>query len=144
MHHPHAGVPAGYDRVRAHTAPVVNDRLDERVAQRLRGLDDPPAVAGRLARLDREWDIDRALMLNFVLVGGAALTAGLVKDRRWLYLFGAQMGFLLLHALNGWCPPVSLFRRLGVRTRAEIEAERYALLDRLGREAAGEGAYVPS
>jgi hypothetical protein len=36
-------------------------------------------------------------------------------------------GFLLQHALQGWCPPVSLFRRLGVRTSAEIEQERYAL-----------------
>ena len=35
--------------------------------------------------------------------------------------------FLLQHALQGWCPPLPLLRRLGVRTQAEIERERYAL-----------------
>jgi hypothetical protein len=35
--------------------------------------------------------------------------------------------FLLQHALQGWCPPVPVFRRLGVRTTAEIDRERYAL-----------------
>jgi hypothetical protein len=34
---------------------------------------------------------------------------------------------LLLHAVQGWCPPVPLFRRLGFRTSAEIHQERYAL-----------------
>lgn len=36
-------------------------------------------------------------------------------------------GFLLQHALQGWCPPLPVFRRLGFRTQAEIERERYAL-----------------
>jgi hypothetical protein len=36
-------------------------------------------------------------------------------------------GFLLRHAIEGWCPPVPLLRRWGVRTRLEIEQERYAL-----------------
>jgi hypothetical protein len=35
--------------------------------------------------------------------------------------------FLFQHAVQGWCPPVPLFRRLGVRTRKEIDAEKYAL-----------------
>jgi hypothetical protein len=35
--------------------------------------------------------------------------------------------FLLQHALQGWCPPVPLFRSLGVRTASEIDEERYAL-----------------
>ena len=34
---------------------------------------------------------------------------------------------VLQHALQGWCPPVPLFRRLGFRTEAEINQERYAL-----------------
>jgi hypothetical protein len=28
---------------------------------------------------------------------------------------------------QGWCPPVPLFRPFGVRTRQEIDAERFAL-----------------
>ena len=34
---------------------------------------------------------------------------------------------LLQHALQGWCPPLPVFRRWGVRTAREIEEERYAL-----------------
>jgi hypothetical protein len=36
-------------------------------------------------------------------------------------------GFLLQHALQGWCPPLPVLRRLGVRTADEINQERYAL-----------------
>lgn len=35
--------------------------------------------------------------------------------------------FLFQHALQGWCPPVPVLRRLGSRTAAEIGRERYAL-----------------
>jgi hypothetical protein len=33
----------------------------------------------------------------------------------------------LQHALQGWCPPVPVLRRLGYRTQPEIEEERCAL-----------------
>jgi hypothetical protein len=31
------------------------------------------------------------------------------------------------HTVQGWCPPVPLFRALGFRTRKEIEREKYTL-----------------
>jgi hypothetical protein len=37
------------------------------------------------------------------------------------------LSFLFQHAVQGWRPPVPVFRRLGVRTREEIDRERYAL-----------------
>lgn len=133
---PHAS--EGYDRVRAHSASIVNDRIDRETEGSLAQLErlDEAAVHRRLAELDREWDIDRAMMANFAVVGGAAFTAGLTRHRGWLWMFGAQLGFLMLHALNGWCPPASLFRRLGFRTRGEIDAERYALHRMLERRTA--------
>jgi hypothetical protein len=33
----------------------------------------------------------------------------------------------LQHAVQGWCPPVPIFRRLGIRTQTKIDHERYAL-----------------
>ncbi|MGH7194555.1 MAG: hypothetical protein ACREJM_13640, partial [Candidatus Saccharimonadales bacterium] len=48
-------------------------------------------------------------------------------NRKFLALPVLVGGFLLQHALHGWCPPVPLFRRLGVRTAAEINQERFAL-----------------
>jgi hypothetical protein len=36
--------------------------------------------------------------------------------------------FLLLHGVKGWCPPLPVLRRLGIRTRDEIDREKYSLL----------------
>ena len=120
------------DRVRRHTAPHVNDNLDrladvsvERCASS--GRD---AIVARLGQLDREWDIDRALMVNFALLGGLTHELG-ERYTGWKHFFRAQMGFLLLHAVVGWCPPVVVFRRLGFRTAKEIAAERSELVARL-------------
>ena len=52
---------------------------------------------------------------------------GALVDRRLFVLPALVAGFLLQHAVQGWCPPVPLFRRLGFRTQPEIEQERYAL-----------------
>src|SRR5258705_3327903 len=48
-------------------------------------------------------------------------------SRKWLLLSAAVGGFLLKHAVSGWCPPVPLLRRLGVRTRSELDREKFAL-----------------
>jgi hypothetical protein len=80
----------------------------------------------RLRELDEEWDIERMLEVNAAIVG----LFGLAKARRnrsWLILPAAVSAFLLQHAPQGWCPPVPAFRRLGIRTASEIEAERTAL-----------------
>jgi hypothetical protein len=56
---------------------------------------------------------------------GVAL--GYAWDRRFLLLPAAVITFFAQHALQGWCPPIPVFRRRGVRTRREIERERYAI-----------------
>ena len=131
------------DRVREHTAPNVIQRIDRMTQADVDAAvaAGPDAIRHRLAKLDYEWDVDRALMVNFAVAGAASLTTGLLRytltpplaPRRkgFLYFFGAQLGFLLLHGTVGWCPPASLFRRLGFRTQREIEAERRQLRDAL-------------
>jgi hypothetical protein len=127
------------DRVRRHTAPHVNQRIDAvtraSVADALQG--GPEAVARRLVQLEYEWDVDRALMVNFAVAGGASFALGMMRyadgptfgprKKGLLYFFGAQLAFLLLHGVAGWCPPASVFRRLGFRTQREIEVERASL-----------------
>jgi len=117
------------DRIRQHTAPKVNQRLDRTALGNVfyySGLS-PEHLRLRLDELDREWDLDRVNQASFGLVGGITFLLGKTKDPRWHYVFGAQLGFLVMHAFLGWCPPVSLFRRLGVRTRLEIDAEKRLL-----------------
>lgn len=88
---------------------------------------DQETLARRLEELDREWDFERAIQTGASLHVLLGLALGTFVDRRfyaWSALIG---GFLLLHALMGWAPPLPVLRRLGFRTQAEIEQERDAL-----------------
>lgn len=122
-----------YDRVREHTAPVVNERIDLLTQAylfqaRSQGRE---ALRRRLQELDREWDIDRAVMLLFSIAGGVAFTAGITRRRSLLGVLAVQLGFLATYAVRGWAPPVPILRRLGFRTSHEIEAEKHSLLMKL-------------
>jgi hypothetical protein len=96
----------------------------ENIAQ---SLSSPQDVDIRLAELDREWDIERTLELNASLLALSGVLLGKFVDRKWLYLSIGVTAFLAQHALQGWCPPLPVLRRLGVRTRKEIEEERNVL-----------------
>ncbi len=87
----------------------------------------PEEIEQRLRELDEEWDIERTLEANATTLGLVGLGLGATVSRKYFFLPTVVLGFLLQHALQGWCPPVPLFRRLGVRTQTEIETERYAL-----------------
>lgn len=117
------------DRVRAHTALHINQKIDhdiEASVQRYSGLTKND-ITERIRELDREWDIERVIQVNAPTLALTGLTLGIFHSRRWLALPVAVMSFLLLHGAQGWCPPVPVLRRLGFRTRSEIDAEKYAL-----------------
>ena len=119
----------GYDRVRAHVSKKANARVDQVIEANLsRAAKEPRFATERLGELEREWDIDRAIMLGFAGMGTAALVLGLRRNWRWRFPLTGQIAFLLLHSVVGWCPPAVVLRRLGFRTRQEIESERAALL----------------
>jgi hypothetical protein len=71
--------------------------------------------------------MERTLEANASALALVGVGLGAFVDRRFLVLPGLVCGFLLQHALQGWCPPVPLFRHLGFRTQFEIDHERYAL-----------------
>lgn len=85
------------------------------------------SINRRLRELDREWDVERMLEANAATIGITGIVLGATVDKRFLLLPAAVAGFLLQHALQGWCPPLPPFRKLGVRTAREIEEERHAL-----------------
>lgn len=116
-------------RVPEHTAEHVNQRIrretDERVARI--AIAGPGAIARRLKELDMEWDIERTLEANAATAVLVSLTLGATVDRKFYFFPAVVAGFLLQHAVQGWCPPLPVFRRYGFRTQTEIERERYAL-----------------
>jgi len=116
------------DRVPQNTAATVNARIELDMRRRLgHYARNPEQIRARLSELDREWDIERVLETNASALALGGLVAGVVADRRALLLSGAVLAFLLQHAVQGWCPPVPVLRRLGVRTAGEIETERQCL-----------------
>lgn len=48
-------------------------------------------------------------------------------NKRWAALSVGVPAFMIQHALQGWCPPLAILRRLGIRTAREINDERFAL-----------------
>jgi hypothetical protein len=117
------------DRVPRSTAPEINERIRRQTVRNLakyRGASGAE-IDRRLDELKQEWDIERAIEANAASVVLVGVILGAFADRRFLLLPAAVGAFLLQHALQGWCPPVPVLRRLGFRTQPEIEAERLAL-----------------
>lgn len=116
------------NRVPQHTARAVNDRITHQSAANVaRWAASPDGIRTRLAQLDREWDVERALETGSATLSLAGLALGSLVHRRLYLLTFAVQAFFLQHALQGWCPPLPIFRRLGFRTRDEIDHERFAL-----------------
>jgi hypothetical protein len=121
-------LPTTDGRVRSHTAPEINRRIDAAIEESIRyHAVHPEKIEQRLAALEREWDIERALEANAAVASLVGVLLGLIGRRGFYLLPGAVAGFLLQHALTGWCPPVPVLRRLGFRTAGEIHREKYAL-----------------
>jgi hypothetical protein len=116
------------DRIRGSTQPHVAESIDEATLERLReaAAAGPEALSRRITELDGESDLERWLMVNASALGLSTLALGLLRDRRFLAVPVVVTSFLLQHGIQGWCPPMALFRRLGVRSRREIAAERTA------------------
>jgi hypothetical protein len=121
--------PAPADRVRANTKPQINESIDRALEQRIRfyATQTRETISARIAELDREWDVERTLEANASSIILGSFVLGAAVSRKWLLLPVVVSGFLLQHAVQGWCPPLPILRSRGVRTRSEIEQERCAL-----------------
>lgn len=121
-------LPATASRVENATSEAINRRFARQIEQSIRyHAEHPGAIDRRLRELDQEWDVERTLEANAATLALTGTLLGAFADRRFLALPAVVTSFLLQHALQGWCPPVPIFRRLGFRTSAEIDRERYAL-----------------
>ena len=117
------------DRVRKNTSQKVNEEIDRKLQESIdcyKGKDEAE-ISKRIEKLDREWDIERVLEVNMSTVALSGVALGAFQNRKWLLLPGMVLSFFAQHAIQGWCPPLPLFRRLGFRTRKEIDKEKYAL-----------------
>jgi hypothetical protein len=123
-------LPATSERVRMHTKENINCEISNSTNENInfymnRGKDQ---ISSRIERLDHEWDIERVLETNAAIATFSTILLGLrTKEKKWFILSGFISVFLLQHALQGWCPPLPIFRRIGIRTSTEIDEEKFYL-----------------
>jgi hypothetical protein len=121
-------LPNTVERVPLNTADDINQRIARETNRRVHFYQANPAgIERRLRELDEEWDIERVLEANAASVAFAGTVLAATVHKRWLMLPVLVTGFLFQHAVQGWCPPMPILRRLGYRTSREIETERIAL-----------------
>lgn len=114
-------------RVEVNAEQEINERIRRELEARVYYYAQRPSeIDTRLRELDREWDVERVLATNAGVIALTGLTLGAARSR-WYILPGLVAAFLVQHAVEGWCPPMAIFRRLGIRTTEEINHERFAL-----------------
>src|SRR5690606_36514288 len=96
----------------------LNERIDRQTEANIRRYADSnkAAIRRRIRQLDKEWDVERVLEVNASTLALTGLVLGVAFNRKWLYLTGGVLTFLLQHGLQGWCPPLPVLRKLGIRT----------------------------
>lgn len=117
------------ERIRKNTPEETNRQIDQQTKSNIkvsRKLSNKE-ITSRLEELQKEWEMERVLVVNAATISLSSLVLGALVDRRWFVLSGIVAGFLLQHGLQGWCPPLPIFRSMGYRSRKEIDEEIYAL-----------------
>ena len=117
------------DQVQGSTSADQLKKIEQKIEANIRFYSMLPkiAISKRISELEREWSMERWLETNASGLAFSGIIMGLTVNRKWFALPFLVTGFLFLHAMHGWCPPVAILRKMGVRTRAEIDREKYAL-----------------
>lgn len=92
----------------------------------------PSGTTARLHRLDREIDQEQALQFGAAAIGSIGALLSLAVSSVFILLPVLAIASLGQYVVQGWCPPLMLLARLGLRSSAEIDGERYALAAQMG------------
>jgi len=117
------------ERVRSSTPRSQNKEIDREIVANIArfSAEGAAAVESRIQELDKKWDIERTLEVNAGILGLTGSLLALAVDKRWAILPAVVTAFLVQHAIQGWCPPLPLFRMMGIKSRPEHDREKYAL-----------------
>jgi hypothetical protein len=88
---------------------------------------DKARINERLQELQGEWDMERIIHLHLSGISIAGALLGYFLNKRWLILPALAAAVLILHSMKGMAPQKPLLRKLGFRTREEINREKYSL-----------------
>ena len=117
------------EHVRRVTSDKQNSVIDETILLNIREYagKSPAEISQRIKALDKEWDIERMLDLNMSAMALFGITSSLLFNKYSIILPILLLLFFIWHAVRGWCPPIPILRFSKIRTRPEIDREKYAL-----------------
>lgn len=114
--------------VQDNTALELSNKADTGIQESINHYyNDPSEIDARLEELEAEWDTERILALNAGAVSVAGILMSIAGGKKWLALPLLATAFLANHAIKGYCPATSVLKKMGYRTRTEIDKEKYAL-----------------
>lgn len=116
-------------RVRKNTSSMANLKIDNETLENIKYYSgkSKQEITERIKELDEKWDIERVLEFNMSTLALTGIVLSKTSSRKWLALPAIVLGLFAQQALQGWCPPITLFRNLKIRTRDEIDQEKHAL-----------------
>jgi len=116
-------------RVFLRTDPPINAEIRNQTIRNINILKNANEtdLTDRIRSLNSEWDTERVLEVNAAILILLSSYLGIKSSRLWFLLTGTVGIFVLQHALQGWCPPLPIIRKWGVRTEDEINSERIVL-----------------
>jgi len=122
-------LPPSMKRVALHTNKKVNEIIEQNTIDNIYKYRNSNSneLAMRIEELDREWDTERVLEANAAAIIFVSTILGFTISSYWFVLVSVVSFFLFQHAVQGWCPPLPIIRRLGVRTPEEINSEKMAI-----------------
>lgn len=120
--------PAG-ETVRKVTSVKSNAVIDETILSNIKKYSgkSPSEISLRIKQLDKEWDIERVLDLVMSALALFGIAGSFIISRYSIIAPIILLLFFIWHAFQGWCPPIPLLRYFKIRTRPEIDREKYAL-----------------
>ena len=122
-------LPPTTQRVALNTNPKVNINIRNETIGNLNNYNESSEVeiSDRIKHLNSEWDTERFLETNAALIIIISTFLGIKSCKYWFLLTSTVGIFLLQHALQGWCPPVPIIRKMRIRTAEEINNEKTVL-----------------
>lgn len=122
-------IPPNSKRVEMHTSNKINKKIAQRTVENIKEFKNASydSLTNRIKQLDREWDTERVLEANAATIIFVSSVIGFFTSQYWYILTGFISFFLFVHAIQGWCPPLPLIRRIGIRTQEEIQIEKMTI-----------------
>lgn len=120
-------IPKSTERVQLHTNFKINEKIEKQSIENIKRYYNAnfEMLSKRIVELNKEWDTERVLETNASTLSFISIILGFASNNPIWFILAAVVGlFLLQHAILGWCPPLPIIRKLGIRTPEEISNEK--------------------